>query len=215
VKDRIAEFEERVVGSVSPVTDPAGALQEIARVCVHIATRNNLRRFILTLMVEALDTNPQLSQAFRGIMRLPPYLPSGASRQREGTVRADVDARAAAAMIAGHGRGIQHYQVEQIDLRGPRHARRTARRPACACDARETGGLRRQPMVNFSPSESRASPPDARGFAREVRDLSCASDEQNASRPIFPRRDRARAAQESIPEAFGGFGGTRSALTGT
>src|SRR6187399_2277548 len=41
VQDRISEFEQRVVGSVSPTTDPAGALTEIARVCVHIATKNN------------------------------------------------------------------------------------------------------------------------------------------------------------------------------
>src|SRR6476646_2387973 len=44
VQDRIGEFERKVVGSVSPETDPAGALAEIARVCVQIATRNNLRR---------------------------------------------------------------------------------------------------------------------------------------------------------------------------
>jgi len=43
-----------------------GALAEIARVCVHIAIKNNLRRFILTLMVEALDTNPKLSEASYG-----------------------------------------------------------------------------------------------------------------------------------------------------
>src|SRR6187431_1563163 len=30
VQDRITEFEQRVVGSVSPTTDPAGALTEIA-----------------------------------------------------------------------------------------------------------------------------------------------------------------------------------------
>src|SRR6266850_338281 len=36
VKDRIAEFEDRVVGSVTPITDPAGALAEIGRVCVRI-----------------------------------------------------------------------------------------------------------------------------------------------------------------------------------
>ncbi len=63
VKDRITEFEQRVVGSVTPLTDPAAALGEIARVCAHIATKNNLRRFILTLMVEALDTNPRLSES--------------------------------------------------------------------------------------------------------------------------------------------------------
>src|SRR5262245_60704483 len=37
VQDRIAEFEQRIVGTVSPTTDPAGALAEIARICVHIA----------------------------------------------------------------------------------------------------------------------------------------------------------------------------------
>src|SRR6476469_10000859 len=55
VQDRITEFEQRIVGGVSPVTDPAAALHEIALFCVPATTENNLRRFILTLMVEALD----------------------------------------------------------------------------------------------------------------------------------------------------------------
>jgi AcrR family transcriptional regulator len=121
VQDRIAEFEERVVGSVSPVTDPTSALAEIARVCVHIATKNNLRRFILTLMVEALDTNPRLSQAFRGILRRFRSYLAGIVRlgQEQGVFRSDVEASRAAELFAGGviGAELQHYQdPERVDL---------------------------------------------------------------------------------------------------
>jgi TetR/AcrR family acrAB operon transcriptional repressor len=121
VKDRIAEFEQRVVGSVAPLDDPAGALAEIARVCVHIATKNNLRRFILTLMVEALDTNPRLSQAFRDILRRFRGYLAGIVRlgQEQGVFRTDIDARLAAALFAGGviGAELQHYQdPERVDL---------------------------------------------------------------------------------------------------
>ena len=121
VKDRIAEFEQRVVGAVSPETDPAGALAEIARVCVQIATRNNLRRFILTLMVEALDTNPRLSDAFRGILRRFRSYLAGIVRlgQEQGVFRRDVDAAVAAQLFAGGviGAELQHYQdAERVDL---------------------------------------------------------------------------------------------------
>src|SRR6266404_3550958 len=121
VKDRTAAFEERIVGSVSPLTDPAAALQEIARVCVHIATRNNLRRFILTLMVEALDTNPRLSQAFRDILRRFRSYLAGIVRlgQEQGVFRTDVDASRAAQLFAGGviGAELQHYQdPERVDL---------------------------------------------------------------------------------------------------
>ena len=121
VKDQTAAFEERVVGSVSPVTDPVAALQEIARVCVQIATRNNLRRFILTLMVEALDTNPRLSQAFRDILRRFRSYLAGIVRvgQEQGVFRADVEASRAAQLFAGGviGAELQHYQdPERVDL---------------------------------------------------------------------------------------------------
>ena len=121
VQDRIAEFEQRVVGSISPAVDPAGALAEIARVCVHIATKNNLRRFILTLMVEALDTNPQLSERFRGILRRFRSYLSGIIRlgQEQGVFRADVDPSLAAQLFAGGviGAELQHYQDgERVDL---------------------------------------------------------------------------------------------------
>src|SRR6185295_3921635 len=121
VKDRIGEFEERVVGAVSPVDDPAAALEEIARVCVHIATKNNLRRFILTLMVEALDTNPRLSQAFRDILRRFRSYLAGIVRvgQEQGVFRTDVEASRAAQLFAGGviGAELQHYQdPERVDL---------------------------------------------------------------------------------------------------
>ncbi len=121
VQDRIAEFEQRVVGAVSPATDPAGALAEIARVCVHIATKNNLRRFILTLMVEALDTNPRLSEAFRGILRRFRSYLAGVVRtgQEQGVFRRDIDPSLAAQLFAGGviGAELQHYQdAERVDL---------------------------------------------------------------------------------------------------
>ncbi len=121
VQDRIAEFEQRIVGTVSPATDPAGALAEIARICVHIATKNNLRRFILTLMVEALDTNPRLSDAFRGILRRFRSYLAGIVRvgQEQGVFRDDIDAALAAQIFAGGviGAELQHYQdAERVDL---------------------------------------------------------------------------------------------------
>ncbi len=121
VKDRIAEFEERVVGSVSPVTDAAAALGEIARVCVHIATKNNLRRFILTLMVETLDTNPRLSQQFRDILRRFRSYLAGIIRvgQEQGVFRTDVEASRAAQLFTSGviGAELQHYQdPERVDL---------------------------------------------------------------------------------------------------
>lgn len=121
VKDRIAEFEQRVVGSVQPETDPVGALAEIARVCVHIATKDNLRRFILTLMVEALDTNPKLSEAFRGILRRFRSYLAGIVRlgQEQGVFRHDLDPALAAQLFAGGviGAELQHYQdAERVDL---------------------------------------------------------------------------------------------------
>jgi AcrR family transcriptional regulator len=121
VQDRITEFEQRIVGTVSPTTDPAGALTEIARICVHIATKNNLRRFILTLMVEALDTNPRLSEAFRGILRRFRSYLAGIVRlgQEQGVFRNDIDAALAAQLFAGGviGAELQHYQdSERVDL---------------------------------------------------------------------------------------------------
>jgi TetR/AcrR family acrAB operon transcriptional repressor len=121
VKDRTTAFEQTVLGSVSPETDPAGTLTEIARLCVQVATRNNLRRFILTLMVEALDTNPRLSEEFRDILRRFRHYLAGVIRvgQAKGIFRTDVDAKLAAQLFAGGviGAEMQHYQdAERVDL---------------------------------------------------------------------------------------------------
>ena len=80
-----------------------------------------VRRFILTLMVEALDTNPRLSQAFRDIMRRFRSYLAGIVRlgQEQGIFRTDVDASRAAQLFAGGviGAEVQHYQdPERVDL---------------------------------------------------------------------------------------------------
>ena len=121
VKDRIGEFEERIVGGVSPVTDPAAALYEIARVCVHIATKNNLRRFILTLMVEALDTNDVLSSEFREMLRRFRSFHRFLIRQGQerDLFRKDVDVAVASELFVSGilGAEIQYYQDPQsIDV---------------------------------------------------------------------------------------------------
>jgi AcrR family transcriptional regulator len=122
VTERVGEFERKVLRDVEPARDALTALRRVVDSCFFHATVSNHRRFIITLMVEALDTNPRLSEEFRRILRgMRSYMAEVVRRgQREGTVRADVDARAAAAMIAGGilGAEIQHYQdPEQIDLR--------------------------------------------------------------------------------------------------
>src|SRR5215471_11939357 len=57
VKKRIGQFERRVVGDLTPVADAPAALRRLGRVCLEHATKSNHRRLIVTLMVEALDTN--------------------------------------------------------------------------------------------------------------------------------------------------------------
>src|SRR5262249_40799997 len=104
--------------------------------------------------------------------------------------------------------------------RGPGHARGTAGRLARPLAPRgEAGGLRRRhAMVNFSPSEEqellRQTLAD---FAREaLRPHLRESDEKNAMPPELPAKAwELGLVQESIPESLGGFGGTRSALSGT
>jgi len=122
VTERVGEFERKVLRDAEPARDALTTLRRVVDSCFFHATVSNHRRFIITLMVEALDTNPRLSEEFRRILRgMRSYLAEVVRRgQREGTIRADVDARAAAAMIAGGimGAEIQHYQdPEQIDLR--------------------------------------------------------------------------------------------------
>jgi len=112
VKDHVGEFERQVLAEVTPELD----------VCFFHATVSNHRRFIITLMVEALDTNPALSVEFRNILRrMRVFLADVLRRgQQRGVLRGDVSAEAAAAVVAGGimGAEIQHYQdPEQVDLR--------------------------------------------------------------------------------------------------
>src|SRR6184192_3119700 len=122
VKDHVGEFERQVLAEVTPELDAMGALRRVVDVCFFHATVSNHRRFIITLMVEALDTNPALSVEFRNILRrMRVFLADVVRRgQQRGALRHDVSAEAAAAAIAGGimGAEIQHYQDrEQVDLR--------------------------------------------------------------------------------------------------
>jgi AcrR family transcriptional regulator len=122
VTERVGEFERKVLRDVEPARDALSTLRRVVDACFFHATVSNHRRFIITLMVEALDTNPRLSEEFRRILRgMRFYLAEVVRRgQREGSIRPDVDAEAVAATIAGGimGAEIQHYQdPERIDLR--------------------------------------------------------------------------------------------------
>ena len=122
VTERVGEFERKVLRDVEPARDALGTLRRVVDACFFHATVSNHRRFIITLMVEALDTNPRLSEEFRRILRgMRSYLAEVVRRgQAEGSLRSDVDAEAVAATIAGGimGAEIQHYQdPERIDLR--------------------------------------------------------------------------------------------------
>ena len=122
VTERVGEFERKVLRDVVPSRDALSTLRRVVDACFFHATVSNHRRFIITLMVEALDTNPRLSEEFRRILRgMRSFLAEVVRRgQEEGTLRSDVDATAAAAMIAGGimGAEIQHYQdPDEIDLR--------------------------------------------------------------------------------------------------
>src|SRR5436309_6983347 len=122
VKDHVGEFERQVLAEVTPELDAMGALRRVVDVCFFHATVSNHRRFIITLMVEALDTNPTLSIEFRNILRRMRVFLADVVRQgqQRGALRGDANAEAAAAVIAGGimGAEIQHYQDrEQVDLR--------------------------------------------------------------------------------------------------
>jgi len=122
VKDRIGGFNRSVMQSVAPADDGLAALRRVVDACFFHATVSNHRRFIITLMVEALDVNPRLSEEFRTVLRvMRAFLADVVRRgQAAGTFRADVEATAAAAAIAAGimGAEIQHYQdPEEIELR--------------------------------------------------------------------------------------------------
>src|SRR5207237_3762379 len=117
VKDRIGGFEQHVLEKVTPTPDALTRLREVVDACFFHATVSNHRRFIMTLMIEALDTNPRLSGEFRDILRrMRTFLTTVILRgQQKGTLRADVAPEAAAAVVMGGsiGAGGQHYQGPQ------------------------------------------------------------------------------------------------------
>jgi AcrR family transcriptional regulator len=122
VSARVGEFEQSVLADVGPGDDTMAALTRVIDACFFTATVSNHRRFIMTLMIEALDTNPQLSAKFQRILRRMRFFLADIVRrgQQGGGVRADVDPVDAAAVIAGGimGAEIQHYQdPEEVDLR--------------------------------------------------------------------------------------------------
>ncbi len=114
VTNRVGQFERRVTADLAAVADAATALREVAHVCLEHATKSNHRRMIVTLMVEAIDTNPRLEAEFRGMMqRFRGFLKSIVRRgQKAGQLRADIDAEVAAEVYAGAimGAEIQYYQ---------------------------------------------------------------------------------------------------------
>ncbi len=122
VKDRIDGFEHQVLEEVTPAREAMANLRHVVDACFFHATVSNHRRFIITLMVEALDTNPRLSAEFRSILRRMRAFLTGVIKrgQDQGALRADVEPVAAAAVLAGGiiGAEVQHYQdPEEIDLR--------------------------------------------------------------------------------------------------
>src|SRR2546426_4661529 len=122
VKDRIGGFEKQVLDDVSPERDALENLRHVVDACFVHATVSNPRRFIITLMIEALDTNPRLSVEFRNILRrMRAFMTSVVRRgQERGSLRPDVSPDAAATAIMGGiiGAEVQHYQdPEEVDLR--------------------------------------------------------------------------------------------------
>src|SRR5215471_2085119 len=122
VKNRVSQFERRITADIAAVHDAAAALRRVGELCLEHATKSNHRRLIVTLMVEALDTNARLSAQFREMMRRFRAFLRGIIEvgQRQGVFRADVNAITAAGVYAGAvmGAEIEFYQdPDRIDLR--------------------------------------------------------------------------------------------------
>jgi len=121
-RNRILEFEARVLAETSPEDEPFAVLKRVVDECFLTATESNHRRFIITLMVEALGTNPELSEIFRAeLRRMRAFLSDVIRRgQDQGLIRIDVapDGVASLVVSAIMGAEIQHYQdPERVDLR--------------------------------------------------------------------------------------------------
>lgn len=114
VKNRVGQWERRVVEEVGPATSAEMRLRQVAHVCLEHATKSNHRRMIITLMVESLDTSKPLSAEFRAMMdRFRTFLREVVeSGQRHGEFRPGIDPTVAAQVYAGAvmGAEIQYYQ---------------------------------------------------------------------------------------------------------
>jgi TetR/AcrR family acrAB operon transcriptional repressor len=116
VADRIAAFEARVQRACDGVTADQ-ALRRIAEVCAEHAESNDHPRFIITLMVEAIETNETISTQLRDMMRrFRGFLRNLIKdAQERGVFRADREARAVAAGYVSWilGAEVQFYQDPQ------------------------------------------------------------------------------------------------------
>jgi AcrR family transcriptional regulator len=122
VTERIEAFEKFVLEQIEREGGPAERLRAVTRMCAENAIADNHRRFILTLMVEAIDTNATLSQQFQEMLRRFRGFHRHLIRQGQeaGLFRTDIDlARAAETFVAGIlGAEVQFYQdPESTDLR--------------------------------------------------------------------------------------------------
>lgn len=117
VTNRLGQFERRTITDLAAEPDAATALRQVAQVCLEQATKSNHRRMIVTLMVEAIDTNPRLAAEFRAMMQRFRHYLEGLVRhgQAAGQFRRDLDPAVAAEVYAGAvmGAEIQYYQDPQ------------------------------------------------------------------------------------------------------
>lgn len=116
VADRIQEFEQRVEQACAGL-GPSGALRRIAEVCVEHARSLDHPRFVVTLMVESIDTNDKISAQLGEMMRrfrafLRNLIRQG---QESGHFNTDIDAEVAAAAYTSNvlGAEIQFYQDDE------------------------------------------------------------------------------------------------------
>jgi len=120
VADRIAEFEQRVQRACEGLP-PDRALRRIAEVCLEHARSNDHPRFILTLMIESIDTDEEIAAQLRAMMRRFRAFLRNLIRQAQadGLFRADADAEAVAESYTSSvlGAEIQFYQdPERFDF---------------------------------------------------------------------------------------------------
>jgi TetR/AcrR family acrAB operon transcriptional repressor len=116
VADRIQEFEQRIQRTCEGV-DPALALRQIAAVCIDHARSLDHPRFVITLMIESIDTNDKISKQLRDMMhRFRAFLRNLVRQgQEQGVFRASADAEAVAAAYTSSvlGAEIQFYQDQE------------------------------------------------------------------------------------------------------